>query len=325
MKEKIKKQLLKNPTLYQKSAYIYTLFFHRNRLMKRKSFGKKNPNNTVLLIRPNAEDGIQGLLSLVAETLRWVDYADKKQFIPIVDYKNFSTQYGNNIDNAWDYYFKQPSSLTLKDAYQSENVVFSGVTKKPVLDLRLFSGEIFRNQNILNESRRIAQSRLVLMDDVQQIVNRENRVIHVEGCIGVFIRGTDYTRLKPTGEYVQPAIGQLIDKIKEFSKKYGEKSIFLVTEDDIYYQELVENFGDRVRTVSYDSFIQNYTDDVFLSESNCLEKNKKERGMKYLVKIILLSKCKYLISSIAKGSIMAYLLNEKKYEDEFIFDLGVYK
>lgn len=324
MKEKIKKLFFKNQNLYQKCAYIYTLFLHKERLMKKKSFGEKNQNETVLLIRPNAEDGIQGLLSLVAETLRWIDYADKKHFIPIVDYKNFNTQYGNNVDNAWEYYFKQPSSLTLNDAYKSKNVVYSGVTKKTILDLRLFSGEMFRNKNVLNESIRIAQSWLMLTDEVQQIVDYENMSIHVEDCIGVFIRGTDYTRLRPTGEYVQPSIEQLINKIREFSEKYSEKPIFLVTEDYAYYQILVGSFGDRIRIVSYDSFIKDYADNVFLGESSFLDKNKKNRGMKYLVKIVLLSKCKYLISSIAKGSIMAYSLNGNEYEDEFVFNLGVY-
>ena len=325
MKDKIKQLLLKHAGIYQISAYIYTIFLHKERLMKRVSFGNENPNNTVFIIRPNAEDGIQGLLSLAAETLRWIDYADKNEYIPVVDYKNFNTQYGNGVDNVWDYYFNQPSSMSLKSAYQSKNVIYSGITKKPVLDIRLFSGEMFRNREVLQESKRIAQSWLILTEEVKQIVEKENSVVHAEDCIGVYIRGTDYTRLKPIGEYVQPSIEQIIDKIREFSIRYGEKPIFLVTEDDFYYQALVGMFGNRIKIVSYDSFIKNYKEDVFLSKSDCLDENKKDRGMKYLVKIILLSKCRYLVSSIAKGSIMAYSLNKNGYEDEFVFDFGVYK
>ena len=325
MKEIIKKYLFKHPRLYQTCAYIYTILAHKERLMRLESFGEKNRCKTVMIIRPNAEDGIQGLLSLVAETLRWIDYADQNKFIPVVDYKNFNSQYSNHVDNAWEFFFEQPTSLTLEEAYQSERVLFSGVTKKPVIDLKLFSGEIFQNSSLLEESKRIAQTWIHYTDEVNSVVDEENSQIHIEDCIGVYIRGTDYISLKPTGEYVQPSIGQVIKKIKEFSLKHGEKAIFLVTEDDIYYQAMTKEFGNRVKIVSYDSFIKNFHDKVYLSESNSLDKDLKNRGMKYLVKIVLLSRCRYLVSSIAKGSIMAYSLNENGYEDEYIFDLGVYK
>ena len=55
-----------------------------------------------------------------------------------------------------------------------------------------------------------------------------------------------------------------------------------------------------------------------------LEDNKKLRGQRYLVKMILLSKCKYLISSITQGSKFSYALNGGKYLDEYIFNLGLY-
>ena len=61
-----------------------------------------------------------------------------------------------------------------------------------------------------------------------------------------------------------------------------------------------------------------------LSKSNILEDNKKLRGQNYLVKMILLSKCKYLISSITQGSKFSYALNGGKYKDEYIFNLGLY-
>ena len=76
--------------------------------------------------------------------------------------------------------------------------------------------------------------------------------------------------------------------------------------------------------MSFDSFIRNYEGKDVLSESNVLDEDKKQRGQKYLVKMILLSRCKYLISSITQGSKFSYALNGGKYMDEYIFDLGLY-
>ena len=98
----------------------------------------------------------------------------------------------------------------------------------------------------------------------------------------------------------------------------------MVTEDGKIYDELIQTFGDYIKIVSYDTFIRNYDGKDVLSKSNVLEEDKKIRGQKYLVKMILLSKCKYLISSMTQGSKFSYLLNDGKYEDEYIFDLGLY-
>lgn len=61
-----------------------------------------------------------------------------------------------------------------------------------------------------------------------------------------------------------------------------------------------------------------------LSKSDVLEKDKKLRGQKYLAKMILLSRCRYLITSITQGSKFSYILNNGKYLDEYAFDLGLY-
>ena len=66
------------------------------------------------------------------------------------------------------------------------------------------------------------------------MVSKEVRDLKIEECIGVYVRGTDYVKLKPPGEYVQPDVGQMIPVIEKFREKYNKK-IFLVTEDyDIY-------------------------------------------------------------------------------------------
>ena len=113
------------------------------------------------------------------------------------------------------------------------------------------------------------------------------------------------------------------EQIIRFVNKYNAP-IFLVTEDGEIYDSLVSKFGKSIRTVSYDSFIYNYDGKDVLSKSNVLEVNKKLRGQRYLVKMILLSKCKYLISSITQGYKFSYALNGGKYIDEYIFNLGLY-
>ncbi len=52
--------------------------------------------------------------------------------------------------------------------------------------------------------------------------------------------------------------------------------------------------------------------------------NKYKFWLDYLVKMICLSRCKYLIAADTAGSRFAHLFNNGKYAGKYIFRLGVY-
>lgn len=321
---KLKSVIFKHPLLFKAAQYLYTVTKHKDRLLRKVSYGELNPDTSILVIRPISEDGVQGLMSLLVQALRWMEYAEKKNYIPYVDFKNYTTQYSNNQDNVWEYFFKQPCSLTENEVYNSKNVVISGVSLKEHVDMNLFRGEVFSDRVLLEKCFRIIQNNIAYSEETLALVEQESERLNIESCIGLYLRGTDYVRLKPSGEYVQPNIDDVLKKVDEFCERYAESNVFLVTEDYDYYQKLLGRYGNKIVIVSFDSFVQNYTGKDFLSKSNVLDTNKKKRGMDYLVKIILLTRCRYLISSITMGSIAAYCINGGNYEDEYIFDLGLY-
>ncbi len=306
-----------------KLKYLYYCIARRDVLQKRKSFGEYNENKIIYLIKPDYQDGVEGLLSLIHKQVIYIDYAKQKGYIPYVDWKNYMTQYYNGIDNVWEYFFMQPSEITEEEVYSCKNVYLSGWTFNNINPLGLFEKDIFFDKEIEKKSYDLLFNNLRFSNEVLKVVETEAQNIDIDKCIGVYVRGTDYVRLKPSGEYIQPNVRQVEEQIIKFVNKYNAP-IFLVTEDGEIYDSLVIKFGKSIRTVSYDSFIYNYDGKDVLSKSNVLEANKKLRGQRYLVKMILLSKCKYLISSITQGSKFSYALNGGKYIDEYIFNLGLY-
>lgn len=306
-----------------KLKYLYYCIARRDVLQKKKSFGEYNENKIIYLIKPDYQDGVEGLLSLIHKQVIYIDYAKQKGYIPYVDWKNYMTQYYNGIDNVWEYFFVQPSEITEEEVYSCKNVYLSGWTFNNINPLGLFEKDIFFDKEIEKKSYDLLFNNLRFSNEVLKAVEAEAKNIDIDKCIGVYVRGTDYVRLKPSGEYIQPNVRQVEEQIIRFVNKYNAP-IFLVTEDGEIYDSLVSKFGKSIRTVSYDSFIYNYDGKDVLSKSNVLEVNKKLRGQRYLVKMILLSKCKYLISSITQGSKFSYALNGGKYIDEYIFNLGLY-
>lgn len=313
----------KHRFLGYKIKYFYYSLVRRDVLQKHTSYGNMKNTNTIYIVKPDYQDGVEGLLSLMLRQVLYINEAKNKNFIPYVDWKNYNTQYYDGKNNAWDFFFMQPSSLTEEDVYHSQNVMLSGWTFKNINPYGLLDQNVFFDKKIKEQSNKILHNCLQFNNQVNDMVERESIKIDIQNCIGVYVRGTDYTRLKPPGEFVQPNIDQIKSKVSEFLKKY-DLPIFLVTEDGDIYDSLLNSFPNKIRIVSYDSFIRNYSGKNVLSKSNVLEENKKIRGQKYLVKMILLSKCKYLISSITQGSIFSYSLKDGNYEDEYIFDLGLY-
>lgn len=306
-----------------KLKYFYYSLARRDVLQKTKSFGERNPDKIIYVVKPDYQDGVEGLLSLLHKQVIYINYAKQKGYIPYVDWKNYKTQYYDGENNAWNYFFKQPSEILEKDVYSSKNVYLSGWTFNNINPKGLFESEIFFNKKLEEESHNFLVNNLEFSEVVKDYVEKEARMLDISNCIGVYVRGTDYVKLKPSGEYIQPTVEQVKCKIKEFENKYNAP-IFLVTEDGEIFDELMNEFRDLIKVVSFDTFIRNYRGNDVLSKSDVLEKDKEMRGQKYLTKMILLSQCRYLITSITQGSKFSYALNGGKYEDEYVFDLGLY-
>lgn len=307
-----------------KIKFIFLALFKRKRLQCKKSFGTQNLNKVIYVVRPDVEDSIEGLLSLVSRASIYISYAQSRKYLVYVDWENFTTQYSDGVNNAWEFFFEQPSNLNKEEVYNSKKVYFSGWTWKDLNHQKYCTIKQFYDRTINQRCHQLLISTIKFNKNILAYVQKESELTQIEECIGLYIRGTDYIGLKPSGEYIQPSIEQVIPIIKEFLKKYESAKLFLVTEDGKIYKKLKTEFHSKLIVVSYDTFIYNYPRRDFLSKSNVLDLDKKRRGINYLVKMILLSRCRYLISSITMGSMFSYALNGNCYKDEYIFDLGIY-
>ena len=141
------------------------------------------------------------------------------------------------------------------------------------------------------------------------------------------MRGTDYVKLKPSGHPVQPTIKQAEEIINDYINKYEIEKIFLVTEDGTIYKDIKQIYGDRCVIVTFDSFVNNYDGKNFLSHDksiNDLNASPYKRGLNYLVKLLILSKCAYFIGGDTMGSWAACTFSDKNFKDKYVFQLGVY-
>ena len=295
---------------------INLALFHWDKRQQDKHFGELNPSVKFYVIRSNGRD--EGLLSLYLGRLVQIHNLLQNGFIPVVDYQNYATQYNvgfpvNGTLNAWEYYFEQPSSYTLDEVYHSRNVTLSG--------WRFFQA-YGRHSGV---SRSVSPEMMQIAPVKQYIFDIARKKIQADGIhdmIGLLLRGTDYTRLKPAGHPVSPTPEQAAQKLDEFLAQYGRHKIFLATEDADIYDFFRNRYGELIYTTD-DNLIRNYSGRDYIANEICAE-NKYKFGLDYLVKMICLSECRYLIASKTAGTEFARLLNNGRYLSEYVFNLGTY-
>lgn len=288
----------------------------------------KDNSKYCYIIRFNKKEG---LLSMFFKAAALVEYAEKKGYRAYIDMKNFSTQYTDSeMVNAWEYFFTQPWGMTEETAYAKNYILYGwqwgGYKQFQQANLfgPYFAGNYKRNQ----EKKKFIFSHFDFSPQIHLMIKEESEKLpDLKNMLGVYIRGTDYIATKPSGHPIQPSIDKIIEKCDDFLSRYTNiKGIYLVTEDQKYYETMKVKYKQCLYISYQDNFIKgyNYEKKKYLYETFHNE-NIVRRGQEYLCKIILLSKCGYLVSSLTNGSVTALAFNGDEYKDRYIFDLGLYK
>ena len=314
IKRRIGFAVQRNRLLKNIATDINFALYHWDERQRDMNFGELNPSVKFYVIRSSGLD--EGLLSLYLGRLRQIDRVLRDGFIPIVDYEHSLTQYSvdfpvNGTRNAWEYYFEQPCSYSLDEVYHSKNVRLSG-----------WRFQSFRTPEPFRAATREIMDKAPVKQYVWDLAEARINADGIHEMIGLLVRGTDYTRLKPVGHPVSPSPEQAAEKLDEYLAKYGTHRIFLATEDENIYSFFRERYGGLIYT-SDNNLVRNYSGrDYIANEINA--GNKYKFGLDYLIKMICLSECRYLIASRTAGTEFARLLNDGRYEDEYIFNLGTY-
>ena len=286
---------------------------------KKKKYGDLNPDQGIYIIRRQANN--VGLLSIVIVVLARIYEAENRGLIPVVDFMNYRNQYLDasllRKENAWEYYFEQPMGISLEEAYHSKNVVLgSGMVPEYRPNDRL--DFLMNVDGELDKWRELYKRYIRVQPEIQEIANLEFKINNnrSERVLGVCCRGLSYSRLQPKGHPIQPKVSDLLLKTKEMMKKDDCTKVYLSTEDGDIVNAFREYFGESLitKTRIYYSCETGFGKQYY---------SPKQRGVDYLVQLLMLSKCNCLVSSRCSGAVGVALMSDS-FEDKFYFDLGNY-
>lgn len=179
------------------------------------SNGEKYADKKFLVI---CSGGVGGGLGYICNIIiKNVSFARQNGYIPIVDLKNFKSQYLEEqeygIVNAWEKFFAQPDQYTLEDIKEAKYIsrVFTDIKWEPIYKEQLSSWFPEMKDSLVEKYKKYL------------------RKMQGKRVLGVLFRVTDYSQQKPFGHYVQPDLDTMVDMVLKKMKEWGDfDSIFYV-------------------------------------------------------------------------------------------------
>ncbi len=315
--------------MFSKARLGFHDFYRPKWLGEKTSYGEKNPDKTFYVIRLSGKGS--GFLSNFHHVMLHIEIARARNWIPVVDMENYKTFYNedepiNNTNNAWEYFFEQPENTSLTEVYQSRSVVLA-LARYPhyVQDLNKMS--YLKNIRKLKKYHNLIKKEMKLNTATERYANEAwNDVKKNDGeILAVMSRGTDFRNLRPPGHNIQPEPDYLLNRAKQIMHERNIRYCFLVTEEAFVFEMFREEFGDRLL----------YTDCMYFDEmdksieivhySHDRKNAKYMLALEYLKKVLIASRCDYLISGVNNGSIAALEFNGGEYKAVDMVNLGCYR
>ena len=301
------------------------------KLLKALGIGKspvrrlRRAGSPVVVVR-EPSDG-NGLFFHFNGNLGWMRWAEEHGYRCYIDMQTPRNIFHRDRDidfNPWDCFFRQ--DCTALDVAEARVAFTNAQVKSPPLFPRLGRNDISNQDDAeFRGWREFVRRHIALSDRVKALVEDRYAALFggTDNVLGCFVRGTDYTKLRPSRHLVQPTPEQVISDARKIGAERHVDRIFLATEDREVKAMFTRAFGDRL--ICSQSELPDYHGTESLARDGALGDAARtlEIQMQYLVSMVLLSRCRHFLAGVASGSIGAALLS-RGFETMRFYDLGFY-
>lgn len=292
-------------------------------------YGFENKDKTIYIIHCFSDK--YGFFATHRATLLALLFADMCNMVPVIEYGSkflyFDTNYTQNFNkDPFEYYFKQPSSVSLKSAYNSAKVIHSHLIHIYFMELILNGkyGTYDTTEKFYAEASRMQNKYIHLNEKTHAYITKNIRTVIGESrVLGIHARGSDFKR-KYNIHPIYITTDEYINAIKRaLSNNYWDK-IFLATDDCKILNAFKDEFGSKL---FYYSDVKRTTGQVSVAFTKSKRNYHQYRlGLEVLRDVYTLSSCKGLIAGISQVSICTRVINTNNVPFEFlhIIDKGRY-
>ena len=279
-------------------------------LLEFKSYGKENMQNRFYVINETGRG--YGFFAEVHALLAKLAFADLFKFTPIVSWGKEFLYYEEKEVNAFESYFKQPTSFTLEDIKKSRFVAFSKIAQGAWIEQNLEKGADISPsyERMMGE---VYKKYIFLNDNIQKKLDEETKsILQNKKTLGVHFRGTDF-KMNYDNHPVAVTIEQEFEAIDQAMKLYDFEQIFLATDEIRAVDKFKEKYG--LQIVCYSDVFRGDTNvSVAFSQSD-RENHRYQLGYEVLRDMYTLSLCDGFIAGISQVSICARIAKRARDEE----------
>ena len=300
--------------IYNSAKVMYSVLWCNNV----STWGDRNENKTIVVLDYPCFN--EGLVSIVRWTYTHIRWILEKGYTPVVDLHSYPNQYLNSEEeNMWEYFFEPVSEVSVKEAYESKNVIRAS-------DNTIILGESKINPYQETWGRQSLDSKefcsiVKINKETQQYIEGRMPKKLAGKVLGIVMRGTDFR--KEAAEKINKEWRKDIVDAQTFlqaciyyKNKLEYEYIFLATEDAEYFAMFQECFGDKLLYVDQKRVSYDYKNQEYIQIKDLLDlKDGKLAGRNYLTVIKCLAVCDSLLYNIECGAAqLAECWNGGKYK-----------
>lgn len=291
-----------------------------------KKFGEENQGKMIYIAKTMGCDGFFAELRFLLNELY---FADKLGLIPVLTMSNKSSYAEkepiNGTTNPFEYYFLQPTEVTLESAKKSFAVVEHNWIQRDFIkaNLGFKSGyaptdEYFEViSNLMKKHLRFNEDTKVKVCDTAKTLLGDGKVL------GIHIRGADFKR-HYNNHPNMVTIEEYAKSVEETLKENNFDKIFLATDDSEAIEVFTAKFGDKL--VYYKNVIRTDGDQTVMKSEVDRPLHHYNLGIEVIRDSYTLSLCSGLIAGLSNVSIFSRLMKQsegKKYDYLKILDKGI--
>jgi|GEM_PF-1373443 len=231
--------------------------------------------------------------------LHGFDFAARNQLIPVVDMERHPTRY-NEDDllhgtlNSWEYYFEQPTPLSLAEALTKNPVEGGGEIFGPFTPSSLITPP----ERILSRGRELIRQYIRIKPNVTDHLDAILPTDEKSNYLGVHVRGTDQRSLCLPEHPIPNTVATYLEQTKLLDQEYQYDGIFLACDEQETLDLFQKHFGSKLIHSSAHRSSANSPCTTTISYDWLFSADRKHHryllGLEVLIDALLLARCKHL-------------------------------
>ncbi len=296
------------------------------------SYGGLNKDKNIYFIHHGKKTS--GFFAEMRTLLKYFAYADRFGFAPVVLWDS-SLPYAEEKEvqgtkNPFEYYFVQPSGISVEEMYQSYNVFHAKEihVSQSFLSREIAGGEngYWMSEKYMERLSEYVKKYIRLNSYTKEYINDNiKQLINGKKTIGVHIRGTDFNN-HYNNHPVSVSVEKYLNAVDEILQNDKYEQIFLATDDLRILRQFMDRYGGKL--LYYEDVIRtDVNQSVVFSESE-RENHKYLLGLEVLRDMYTLTACEALVAGVSQVSLMARVFKKSTgcdYRQKIILDGGYYK